>query len=98
MPETHHGTTSGVTYHEYLTGHQFMEVRQVRTMYCGSLRFTESQNISIGWNTDRKDVRDNVETISPVAVSSTDRADKPGAESSISHQIATPSIPRGRDR
>jgi len=55
---THHGTASGITDHEYLTGRQFMEVRQVRTMHCGGLRFSELQTlseISIGWNTDRKD-------------------------------------------
>jgi hypothetical protein len=78
-----------------------MEVRQVRTMHCGGLRFTELQTLvrfrSDGTRIGRT-VRDNVETISPVAVSCTGRADKPGADSSISHQITTPSIPCGRDR
>lgn len=44
-PETHNGTTSGITNHESLTRLQFMEVRQVRTMYRGSLRFTKLQTL-----------------------------------------------------
>ena len=45
VPETYHGTASGITDHEYLTGFQFMKVRQVRTMYCGGLWFTELQSM-----------------------------------------------------
>ena len=45
-----------------------------------------------------KGVRDDAETISPVAVSCSYVADKAGGDGSFPHHIATPGIPCGRDR
>ncbi len=44
-----------------------------------------------------KSVRDDVEAVSPIAVSCTGRADKSGGDSSLSHHITTPGLTKVGD-
>ena len=47
--QTHDGTTSGITDHEYLAGFQLVNVCQVRAMHCRRLGFAVTRRFGSDW-------------------------------------------------